>query len=267
MSSLPMPSAQELNAFVDGELGLARQLEVEALLNADATLRAEVERLQALRAAVRGQAEYHVLPAALQARVQRMLPGATTPETDAAGPASPAAPGLRAGAQRWFAWRPLLSGLALASLAFVVVEHRPRGTDERLLQEVTASHVRSTVGERLVDVASSDRHTVKPWLSAHLDYSPPVGEVAMPALSFVGGRVDYLDGRPVAALVYRQRQHVIDAYVWPSTARDAGMQASAQRGFNHLQWVRGGMRFWLVSDLNAAELAAFAKALDRADGG
>ena len=105
---------------------------------------------------------------------------------------------------------------------------------------------------------------MKPWLSARLDYSPPVADAPVPGASFLGGRVDYLDGRPVAALVYRQRQHLIDAYVWPTTQRDAAAQALAQRGFNVVHWARGGMRFWLVSDINRDELTAFAQALAEA---
>ena len=245
---------QELNAFIDGELELTRQLDLEARLASDAALRARVDELRSVRDAVRERAEYHAAPDALRARLQAA--GAPTPSR---------APHFDL--RRWFAWRPLALGSVLAALLAWTIGLAPwtGGADEALMQEVIASHSRATLGERLVDVASSDRHTVKPWLSSKLDFSPPVGDVPVPGASFVGGRVDYLDGRPVAVLVYRQRQHVIDAYVWPSAQGDAALRAQSQRGFNLVHWAHGGMRFWLVSDLNRDELGAFARALAQGD--
>jgi anti-sigma factor RsiW len=253
--------AEEITAFIDGELELTRQLALEARLAADSALREQVQGLRALRDAVRERADYHSAPAAL--RMQLHLP---TPS------AAPAAAGrIRAehsGWRQWFAWRPLSVACALvAGLALTLSLTTLRsGGDERLMQEVIASHVRSSMGDKLVDVASSDQHTVKPWLSSKLDFSPPVGDVAMPSgINFVGGRVDYLDGRPVAALVYRQRKHVIDAYIWPSAQSDTQMQPLSQRGFNVVHWTQGGMRFWVVSDLQRDELAVFARSLAQAD--
>ena len=246
--------SQELNAFVDGELELTKQLDLEARLATDATLRARVDELRNVRDAVRERAEYHAAPDALRARLQ-----------------ATAAPALRSAThfdpRRWFAWRPLVLGSVLAGLLAWTISLAPRQStgDDALMQEVIASHARATLGERLVDVASSDRHTVKPWLSSKLDFSPPVGDVPVPGASFVGGRVDYLDGRPVAVLVYRQRQHVIDAYVWPGAPGDSALRAQSQRGFNLVHWAHGGMRFWLVSDLNRDELGAFARALAQGD--
>jgi anti-sigma factor RsiW len=246
-------TAQELNAFIDGELELTKQLDLEARLAGDAALRDEVEQLRSVRDAVRSRADYHAAPDALRVRLQ---PAAACP---------PLAP-VRAARFVWrhgFAWRPLvitcsMAGLLVWALSLTFWQPSP---DERLMQEVIASHVRSTLGERLVDVASSDRHTVKPALAAKLDFSPPVAEPPVPGVSLVGGRVDYLDGRLVAALVYRQHQHVIDAYVWPGGPADEAMRSASQRGFNTVHWAQDGMRFWLVSDLNHDELAGFAQAL------
>ena len=255
--------AQQLNAFVDGEVGLSQQLAIEARLVSDAVLRVEVDALRGLRDALRERAEHHAAPDALRARLQLPIAAAATAAGSNPNPIT-APPEWR----RWFAWRPMVPAFLIAGLAawgLSLVWWHPGG-DEVLMQEVIASHVRSTVGQRLVDVASSDQHTVKPWLSSRLDYSPPVADAPVPGASFLGGRVDYLDGRPVAALVYRQRQHLIDAYVWPTTARrDAAAQALAQRGFNIVHWAHGGMRFWLVSDINRDELAAFAQALEKGD--
>ena len=140
-----------------------------------------------------------------------------------------------------------------------------QGRDEPLEGEVVASHVRATLGQHLVDVASSDRHTVKPWLSARLDYSPPVPELGTPGTLFLGGRLDYLDGRPVAALVYRQGQHIVDAFVWPANAADSRMRVRTRRGFNTVHCSRAGVAHRVVSDLSEGELVAFAQALDSAE--
>ncbi|MEP7102417.1 MAG: anti-sigma factor [Burkholderiales bacterium] len=252
--------AQQLNAFVDGELELSQQLAIEARLLSDEVLRAEVDALRGLRDAVRERAEYHAAPDAL--RVRLSLPAAAAASSSVAS---------RAEWRGWFAWRPLVPAFVIAGLAAwglslaLNADLSQPGRDEALMREVIASHGRSTVGQLLVDVASSDQHAVKPWLSSRLDYPPPVADAPVPGASFLGGRVDYLDGRPVAALVYRQRQHLIDAYVWPTPQRDAAVQALAQRGFNVAHWAHGGMRFWLVSDINRDELVAFAQALAKAE--
>ena len=253
MSTDPI-DRRELNAYLDGELDLARQLALETRLAREPAARSELESLRGVRDAVRDRADYHAAPVELLAKLQWSQ--ATSP---AATPS--------AGWRRWFDWRPWVPAFALAGAVFwalhlgiALPDH-----DTRLMQEVIASHVRSTVGQKLVDVASSDRHTVKPWLSSHLDYSPPVADVPVPGAVFLGGRIDYLDDRPVAVLVYRQRQHVIDAYIWPTDAVPAAATTRAQRGFNTIHWVRGGMRYWLVSDINRDELAGFATALDRAE--
>jgi anti-sigma factor RsiW len=262
--------ARDLNAFVDGELGLTRQLELEAALSADAALRDEVEGLRSLRAAVRNRADYHAAPEALRARLGMSASTGFSAATSSGGvpsrPGGVAGSSPLAGWRAWFAWRPMGSAFALVALLAWGIDLAvlQGGHDDRVMQEVIASHVRSTVGDRLVDVASSDQHTVKPWLGSKLDFSPPVGDVVMPNVSFVGGRVDYLDGRPVAALVYRLRKHVVDAYVWPAPG-DAPMRTLSQRGFNVVHWTQGGMRFWVISDVQRDELATFARTLAQAD--
>lgn len=258
---------QRLNAFIDGELDLADQLAMEARINDDPDWRARVEALRQLRAAVRQQGDYHAAPAELRSRLAASLGTAGAAAPDARRPGVPRTASVASFAQRWLAWRPLAVAFALAGAAFVALQLAwlQPAADAALLRQVLASHVRSSFGERLVDVASSDRHTVKPWLSARLDFAPPVVDAPSPGTSFVGGRIDYLDDRPVAALVYKTRQHVIDAYVWPTAQADrASRGVVTQRGFNVVHWVRGGMTFWVVSDVNGDELAGFARAFDAA---
>ena len=246
---------QKLNAFVDGELDVLSQREIEERMKHDAGLRARVEGLRQLRESLRDLADYHVAPEAFRQRVAAMV----TP------PAVPARLSFGAGTlQHWFNWRPLV--VSFAAMALAVLTLNPTwwrsGYDDRLGQEVVASHVRSTLGQHLVDVASSDHHTVKPWLSSKLDFSPPVQEALLPGSVFLGGRVDYLDGRPVAALVYRQGEHVVNSFVWPTNAADSGASFSAQKGFQIAHWSRSGMNHWVISDVNREEFGAIVRALE-----
>lgn len=243
---------RRLNAFIDGELGLAEQLELEARLREDVTLREQVERMRALRSAVRDRADYHAAPDALRARVRAM-----------AGAHSAAQTPLRERARR-FDWRAWGAGLALAGIAAVALNLtllQPR-EDTRIEEDVIASHVRATIGQRAVDVASSDHHTVKPWLSSRLDFSPPVPDQA-PGSALLGGRVDYVDGRPVAALAYKRGLHTVDDFIWPTTQRDSPVAMTSRRGFNIAHWTRAGMTHWLISDLNPAELSQMAAELSQ----
>lgn len=120
---------------------------------------------------------------------------------------------------------------------------------------VVSAHLRSLTPNRLMDVASSDQHTVKPWFAGKLDFSPPVVDASAAGFPLSGGRVDFVEGRPAAALVYTRRRHVINVFIQPLAAGDdAGELREDRLGINVLRWSDGGMRYWAVSDLNMAEL-------------
>ena len=252
--------ARQINAFVDGELDLATQLEIEQQMRVDADLREKIEAMRQLKAAIREQADYHEVPAALRERLDTWI---------AAPVAKPAAPSRAAAlVQRWWGWRPVAASLALVgvgALTMNLATLQPT-QEERLIDEVVASHVRSTLGQHLVDVASSDHHTVKPWLSSRLDFSPPVNELHLPDCEFLGGRVDYLNGRPVAALVYRKGRHIVNAFVWPSAGKDSKADFSVERGFQTARWSQGSMTHWVVSDVNREEFKSIVRAVQAADG-
>jgi anti-sigma factor RsiW len=251
----PQLETQRINAFVDGELDLVNQLEIEERIKLDAGLRAQVDALRQLRTAIREDAEYHAAPDALRKR------RAATRAPEPAARARP--PGTVVALQRWFGWRPMATSFGLVAtlvVALNVVGLRS-AQDDRLTDDVVASHVRSTLGQHLVDIASSEHHVVKPWLSSKLDFSPPVNELQIPGSVFLGGRVDYLDGHPVAALVYRQGEHVVNSFVWPDTGKDTQPDFSSQRGFQMAHWSQAGMAHWVISDVNREEFKVVVSAV------
>ncbi|HUC40154.1 MAG TPA: hypothetical protein VMR92_04925 [Gemmatimonadales bacterium] len=143
-----------------------------------------------------------------------------------------------------------------------------RATATALADQVLASHVRSLMPGHLTDVLSSDQHTVKPWFNGKIDYSPPVPDFAGQGFPLIGGRLDYVGGRPVAALVYGRRQHIINVFLWPvsagSRAGEGGGSASRSRqGYHELHWTSGDDTYWVASDLALPELEQFAELVRR----
>jgi anti-sigma factor RsiW len=206
------------------------------------------EKEREISAAIREHADYHAAPASLVSNVLSALPAA--PETP-----------RRPRWQHWLAQGATMAGVALVTWAATMGYLRP-GEDERRAEEVLGSHVRATLGKRLYDIASSDQHSVKPWLSARVAYSPPVADLSGHGFELLGARLDHVGGQQVAVLVYRRRQHVIDAFVWPVRGRTSDL-ALKRDGYNIAHFSSGDMEFWLVSDLNRNELKDFEDLLVR----
>ncbi len=161
----------------------------------------------------------------------------------------------RAGAWNAFQFLRWAGAFAVLALCTVIAWQllpglRAPSNEQRLAAEVLTSHVRSLEANHLMDVVSTDQHTVKPWFDGKLDFSPPVEDLASDGFPLVGGRLDYLEGRQVAALVYQRRKHFINVFVWPEAAGSSSTQVlTPQQGYNMMRWSRGGFQFWAVSDV------------------
>jgi anti-sigma factor RsiW len=243
----PEQAARLLHAYVDGELDPSASLELEACLAADPALRAASERLRAMSAAIREKADYHLVPDSLAVRLVASLPR----EREQRGPLP-----LR---RRWLAAAGACA--TLAAIVFAVLQLTAgRGDDERLMQELLSSHGRAVLAGRMIDIASADQHSVKPWLSARLPFSPPVADLAKEGFPLAGGRLDYVAGKPVAVLLYQRREHSIEAFIRPG---ERGAARLSRDGLNFESFSRGGMTYWLVSDLESRELEQFARLLGK----
>lgn len=284
--------AQEfISAYLDQELDPASAMQMATHLDSCAACRAALEELRTLRAGVNSQATQYKAPEHLRHRIhatldterQRQRQQHTQQAPQAAGGSAARQPAGPSSWGRW-AWINLaVAGLSTTAFAVTLALYltQPPGisnADERLEQELVASHFRALMPDHLADVASTDQHTVKPWFAGKLDYSPPVIDLAQQGYPLIGGRLDYVDQRPVAALVYQHRKHIVNLYIWPTQqhnsndakASDIGAapRAASRQGFQLLRWRQGGMAFSAVSDMNQQDLAEFSRQLrQRAEAG
>ena len=236
-----------LDAYVDGELDPLGNLEIEEHLRRCADCSQSYDDRQTIRQGLKTESFYFKAPGDLQKRIQRSLRQAAQAE---------------APPSHWFSlsWVKIAAPLAAAALVVLTLVPFFSGpsSDELLTQEVLASHIRSLMVNHLADVSSTDEHTVKPWFNGKLDFSPPVSDLAKQGFPLIGGRLDYLDNRSVAALVYRRDKHVINVFVWPSEGSSkAGRSIHTQQGYHVIRWSSAGMNFWVVSDLEPNQLTKF----------
>jgi anti-sigma factor RsiW len=240
-----------VQAELDGELGAAEAAALEAHRADCPICRTAAAEIGRAREALRG-APYERMPDDVRARVMARL-GAALPQPKPE-------PAVRSPAEWWRSWWGPGAGFGLgaacaAALAFLVLIPAEPG----LTEQIVANHIRALQPGHLEDVESTDRHTVKPWFDGRIDFAPPVKDLAAQRFPLIGGRLDYLAGRPVAALVYQRDKHIINLFVWPGSG-DAVVPETAQRqGYNLLHWTQNGMTFWAVSDVEASQLGQFAK--------
>jgi len=233
-----------IEPYLDGELDAAQKADIERHLNECTACMATYQRLSGLRNDLRAFAPHYDAPDHLRSRVlSSVRKAAVTP--------------IRPTAYRWpaSAWAIAATVLLAFSAGWNVILLRSQRS-AGVAQEIVSSHVRSLMGDHLLDVPSTDQHNVKPWFNGKLDYAPDVKDFAAKGFPLAGGRVDYIDHRPVAALVYKRRQHTINLFVWPS---DSPLKApEGENGYNLVVWNRAGMNYCAISDLNEAELRQFA---------
>jgi anti-sigma factor RsiW len=239
-----------LDLYLDQELDPVRNLEIEEHLRGCAGCTQACSERQMIRRSIKTQSLYFKAPADLQRRVQRAVRQAARAE----------------GPSRWFSapWIKIASPLAAAALVMLVLFPYFSGPspEDLLTRDVVAGHIRSLMVNHLADVPSTDEHTVKPWFNGKLDFSPPVTDFAGQGFPLIGGRLDYLDRRPVAALVYRRDKHMINVFIWPSDqSRSSSAAMKTQQGYHVIHWASSGMNFWVVSDLEPNQLEKFADLL------
>jgi len=238
-------ACEEMRLLIQADLDRELDAAATAVLTAhvqDCPACAALQRdLGDLSGRLRGALMAERAPAALRAALEaKLIPAPVIP--------------LRPARTRLLALTAFGAGAAIAAaIALAVI---PARHDDGLA-ELVAGHVRALQPGHLTDVVSSDQHTVKPWFDGRIDYAPPVVDFAAQGFVLVGGRLDYIGGRPVAALVYRKDKHPIDLFVWPGQG-NAAPETSGRDGYAVVGWSGEGMVFRAVSDLNGPELAAFA---------
>ncbi|MFI4985967.1 MAG: anti-sigma factor family protein [Alphaproteobacteria bacterium] len=236
-----------LDPYLDGELALERAVELERHLEGCITCTEELAARKALKAALRDKLAYHKAPQSLARALREEL---------ARGERS--APRHRTSAPPWL--RLAASFLLVAALSSALTWYLMPEDAGLIPDEVFASHVRAMLSPRgVIDVASADEHTVKPWFADKLDFSPPVVDLAADDFPLTGGRVDYIGGHATAALVYLHRKHIVTLFIWPSVEAARAVVASVRQGDNLAHWSDGRMAYWAVSDLNVEELKDFAR--------
>ncbi|AYG67212.1 MULTISPECIES: anti-sigma factor [unclassified Rhizobium] len=252
--------ADLLHGFIDGELDAANAARFEAHLATCRECADEMENALMVKRVSAHEGVKWQAPEAVHARVraaltleQAMMRRATITASQSESPW-----------QRF--WRfvrewSFVPSLAVLAASLMLVLNVPQQS-QTLEDQLLASHVRSMLADHLTDVLTSDQHTVKPWFNGKIDFSPPVVDLAVQGFPLVGGRVDYLDGRVVAALIYHRHGHVINLFIWPGAS---GTRGTAEKdGYNFVEWYADGLVFWAISDVAAPDLTAFRDDFTRA---
>jgi anti-sigma factor RsiW len=237
-----------LNALIDDELDAGHAREVETHAAGCARCAAQLASYRDLRQALRGGNLRHTAPASLRRSIDRAVP-------------SPAATDRRT-LLKGFALGSLLSAAAAASVTLVVLRE---DRDQRILSEAISAHLRSLQADHLTDVLSTDQHTVKPWFNGRIDLAPPVIDLAGQGFTLIGGRLDFIDGKSVAVIVYRRRVHVINLFVTQGVGSSLpGPRMETVQGFNIRRWTDQGLNMLAVSDINREELDEFGNKFEEA---
>jgi anti-sigma factor RsiW len=240
-----------LHALLDGELDAGHAREVEDHIAGCPRCAAELAAYREMSKAVAGANLLYTAPPQLRRRIEASLPPARLPN--------------RRSVLRGFAMGSVVSAIAASGLVAIVLRN---DDEQRILSEVVSAHLRSLQAGHLTDVLSTDQHTVKPWFNGKLDVAPPVIDLTAQGFTLIGGRLDYVDARAIAAIVYRRRQHVINLFVAQTSSTESRRaRMETIQGFNIRRWSDRGLNYWAVSDLAADELAEFGEKFEAATRG
>jgi len=232
-----------LHALIDGELDAENARAVEGHIAGCPKCAATLRDMQAIRNAIRAGASQYAAPPDLRRNIEGKLP------------ASAPVVASRRAALKGFALGATATALAASGLLLMVTR---KDAERRVLDEIVSAHLRSLQGDRLADVVSSDQHTVKPWFNGRLAGSPPVMDLTAQGFTLLGARIDYVDAKPVAAIVYRRRVHIINLFCEPALSQgESSASMQSLHGFNVRSWREKGIHLWAVSDISPDELSEF----------
>lgn len=240
-----------LDAYLDRELDVLTARDFERHLKDCAGCRAIFERYQDLQSRVRAQLPYFQAPVSVEQKIRSVLRASRRD-------------GSRPSTSAWHVWAIAASLVVLlASGTLLFRWYTGPAATQLVANQAVSSHIRSLMANHLIDVPSSDQHTVKPWFNGKLDFAPTVKDLSSEGFSLMGGRLDYLDERPVAALVYKRRQHPINLFLWPSTDSNVKPSIMTIRGYHIVHSTQAHIVYWAVSDLNADELKQFVQDFEK----
>ena len=244
-------ASERLHPYADGELDAITASEIERHLDSCEICSSSYNELKSLKGAIAGL--YYRAPIGLGRRVI-----STVSES-----ASISAPDTAIRTHRWTsnAWRDVAiaaSILLLLVASWLLIINRAQPGMDSVASEIIDNHIRSLMANHLMDVPSTDQHTVKPWFNGKVDFAPNVVDLSPDGFALVGGRLDYANGHPAAAMIYQRRQHYINLFEWPSSKPDEDRKDLSSRGYNLIYWRHAGMEYWAASDMNKNELSEFA---------
>lgn len=259
-------ASQLIEAHADHELDTITSSRVEDHLRTCANCRQASEAQQTLGRAIEHAAPYYRASSDLRERIRVSLHESVREDANAAHERTYVGSRVRPSQLRWN-WLALAAAVIMATVTASSLSSRLQrsNSDQFLAIQLTASHVRSLMANHLTDVASSDQHTVKPWLDEKLDFAAPVVDLANEGFPLLGGRLDYLENRSVAALVYQRRKHYINLFVWPKDGdtEKRGNNTITRQGYHLRHWSDTDFNYWAVSDVNATELATFEQLFEK----
>jgi anti-sigma factor RsiW len=239
-----------IHGYADGELGVSEAVDLERHLATCAACAQELRNIQKLRSALKSPSLYYEMPKGLEQKIRSTIRKEQ-----------------KSSQSLWSRFLTLQKTAALVAAAIIAAFSFELGSNlhsnlgrfgaHGVAQEVISEHVRSLQAQHLLDVVSSDQHTVKPWFTGKLDFSPKVKDLKEQEYPLIGGRLDYLSGHTVAAIVYRRHGHVINLFTWPEQRENQSLRSESHQGFNLIQWSENGMQYWVIPDLNSAELQQF----------